>query len=123
MKPFRVEFTDNKLTGNAGLVHLGRFAKKLRLQNILERHISISRGENAKYDVAHYQEGIAPRTQHHPRPAHQGAGPIDHPWLPLDIEAAPGLLFQRAVGTPGKFPDGPLLGLSKTPKAKKQSKR
>ncbi len=51
MKPFRVEFTDNKLTGNAGLVHLGRFAKKLRLQNILERHISISRGENAKYDV------------------------------------------------------------------------
>ena len=51
VKPFRVEFTDNKLTGNAGLVHLGRFAKKLRLQNILERHISISRGENAKYDV------------------------------------------------------------------------
>jgi len=51
VKQFRVEFTDNQLTGNAGLVHLGRFAKKLRLQNILERHISISRGENAKYDV------------------------------------------------------------------------
>jgi len=51
VKPFRVEFTGNKLTGNAGLVHLGRFAKKLGLQNILGRHISISRGENAKYDV------------------------------------------------------------------------
>jgi len=51
VKPFRVEFTDNKLTGNAGLVHLGRFAKKLGLKNILKRHISISRGENATYDV------------------------------------------------------------------------
>ena len=51
MKPFRVEFTDNKLTGNAGLVLLGRFAKKLRLQNVLERHLCISRSENAKYDV------------------------------------------------------------------------
>ena len=51
MKPFRVEFSDNRLTGNAGLVHFGRFAKKLGLRNILDRHISISRGENAKYDV------------------------------------------------------------------------
>ena len=51
MKQFHVEFSDNKLTGNAGLIHLGRFAKKLGLKNILERHLSISRGENAKYDV------------------------------------------------------------------------
>ena len=51
MKHFRVEFSDNKLTGNAGLMHLGRFAKKLGLKNILERHLSISRGENAKYNV------------------------------------------------------------------------
>ena len=51
MKPFRVEFADNKLTGNAGLVHLGRFAKKLGVQEILERRLSISRGENATYDV------------------------------------------------------------------------
>jgi hypothetical protein len=51
VKPFRVEFSDNKLTGNAGLVHLGRFAKKLGLLNILDRHISISRGENARYDA------------------------------------------------------------------------
>jgi hypothetical protein len=32
-------------------VHLGRFAKKLGLLNILDRHISISRGENARYDA------------------------------------------------------------------------
>lgn len=74
-------------------------------------------------DVAHDQEGIAPRTQHHPHLAHQSAGPIDHQWPLLDIEATPGLLFQRAMGKPGQFPDGPLLGLSKTPKAKKQSKK
>jgi Transposase DDE domain group 1 len=51
VKPFRVEFSDNKLTGNAGLVHLGRFAKKLGIQEILERRLSISRGANATYDV------------------------------------------------------------------------
>jgi hypothetical protein len=51
VKHFRVEFSDNKLTGNAGLIHLGRFAKKLGLKNILKRHLSISRGENAKYDL------------------------------------------------------------------------
>ena len=51
MKHFRIEFSDNKLSGNAGLIHLGRFAKKLGLKNILERHLSFSRGENAKYDV------------------------------------------------------------------------
>jgi len=55
VKPFQVEFSDNQLTGNAGLVHLGRFAQKLGLRNILDRHISISRGGNAKYEVA---EGI-----------------------------------------------------------------
>jgi len=51
VKPFRVEFSDNRLTGNAGLVHLGRFAKKLELQKTLERRLSIARGENAKYQV------------------------------------------------------------------------
>jgi hypothetical protein len=52
VETFRVEFSDNKLTGNAGLVQLGRFAKKLGLHNILERNLSISRGHNAKYDIA-----------------------------------------------------------------------
>ncbi len=52
MKLFRVEFSDNRLTGNAGLVHLGRFAQKLDLPNILKRHLSIARGENAAYDLS-----------------------------------------------------------------------
>jgi hypothetical protein len=47
VKPFRVKFSDNKLMGNAGLVHLGRFAKKLGVQEILARRLSTSRGENA----------------------------------------------------------------------------
>ncbi|MDD3581339.1 MAG: hypothetical protein PHW74_09990 [Desulfobacca sp.] len=41
MKPFRVEFTDTKLTVNAVLVQLGRFANELELQNILERRLSL----------------------------------------------------------------------------------
>lgn len=52
MKPFRVEFSDHKLTGNAGLVHLGRFAKKLGLEKTLARRLAIARGENAKYQVS-----------------------------------------------------------------------
>jgi Transposase DDE domain group 1 len=51
VKPFQVEFSDHKLTGSAGLVHLGRFARKLGVQEILARRLSISRGENATYDV------------------------------------------------------------------------
>ncbi len=51
MKPCRVEFSANQLTGNADLVHLGRFANKLGVQSILGRRLSISRGENATYDV------------------------------------------------------------------------
>jgi hypothetical protein len=39
------------LTGNAGLTHLGRFAEKLKLPQILRQHISISRAENARYEV------------------------------------------------------------------------
>jgi hypothetical protein len=65
VKQFRVEFTDNKLTGNAGLVHLGRFAKNLRLQDILERHISISRGENAKYGIGDCENRGAHSHNHH----------------------------------------------------------
>jgi hypothetical protein len=32
MKNVKVEFTEKNLTGNAGLVHVGRFAKKLGLR-------------------------------------------------------------------------------------------
>ena len=51
MKKVKVDFTDQKLTGNAGLVQVGQFAKKLGLEKILERHISIQRGANAEYSV------------------------------------------------------------------------
>lgn len=52
MKTFTVEFTEKNLTGNAGLVHIGRFVKKLRLQRMLEDQITIQRGANARYTPA-----------------------------------------------------------------------
>jgi hypothetical protein len=41
MKTFQVKFTAKNLTGNAGLVHLGKFADKLQLPNTLKKVISI----------------------------------------------------------------------------------
>jgi hypothetical protein len=52
MRRFHVEFSEKNLTGNAGLVHLGRFAEKLGLDKMLQQHISIQRGENATYSPA-----------------------------------------------------------------------
>ena len=52
MKTFQVKFTAKNLTGNAGLVHLGKFAEKLRLPQALKKAISIERGPTANYDVA-----------------------------------------------------------------------
>ena len=52
MRKFTVEFTAKNLTGNAGLTHLGRFAVKLRLQQMLQQRIDIRRGTNAKYSLA-----------------------------------------------------------------------
>jgi hypothetical protein len=49
MKRFTVEFTEKSVTGNAGLVHIGRFIKKLGLQQMLEGHLTIRRGANANY--------------------------------------------------------------------------
>ena len=51
MKKIKVDFTDQKLTGNAGLLQVGQFAKKLGLEKIMERRISIQRGANAEYSV------------------------------------------------------------------------
>ncbi len=51
IKKVKVEFTEKSLTGNAGLVHFGRFAKKLGIKNLLEKHISISRAKNAVYQT------------------------------------------------------------------------
>jgi hypothetical protein len=52
MKNFHVKFTAKNLTGNAGLVHLGKFAEKLQLPKTLKKVISIERGPTANYDVA-----------------------------------------------------------------------
>ena len=52
MIKFRTQFTEKNLTGNAGLVHLGRFAKKLGVDKLLRQHISIQRGETATYGIA-----------------------------------------------------------------------
>ena len=52
MKPVTIEFTDQNLTGHAGLVHFGKFIQKLKLTELLKKHLSISRAANAKYQVA-----------------------------------------------------------------------
>jgi hypothetical protein len=52
MRHFHVKFSAKNLTGNAGLVHLGRFADKLGLPKILKQVISIKRGPNADHNIA-----------------------------------------------------------------------
>ena len=52
MKKFRVEFTAKNLTGNAGLVHFGRFADKLNLPKTIKQIVLIKRGKSAGYSVA-----------------------------------------------------------------------
>lgn len=51
MKDVQVTFTGKNLTGNAGLIHVGRFAKKLGLQDILQESLTLERGANATYPV------------------------------------------------------------------------
>lgn len=50
MRKFHTEFSEKNLTGNAGLLHLGRFAEKLGLHKILDDHITIERAPNADYN-------------------------------------------------------------------------
>jgi hypothetical protein len=52
MRKFHVKFAAKNLTGNAGLVHLGQFANKLQLFDILKQVISIERGHTADYSIA-----------------------------------------------------------------------
>jgi hypothetical protein len=51
MKDVQVTFTGKNLTGNAGLIHIGRFAKKLGVQDILQESLTLERGANATYNV------------------------------------------------------------------------
>jgi hypothetical protein len=52
MRKYHAEFTEQNLTANAGLVHIGQFTKKLGLRTMLEQDISILRGPNAQVSVA-----------------------------------------------------------------------
>ena len=52
MKEVKVDFTEKNLTGNAGVVHFGRFIKKLNLKEILASRIQITRASNADYQVS-----------------------------------------------------------------------
>ena len=51
MKKFKVKLTAKNLTGNAGLVHLGKFAEKWPLSKTLKKVTSIERGHTANYEV------------------------------------------------------------------------
>ena len=52
MRKFHIVFSEKNLTGNAGLLHLGRFAEKLGLAKTLAEHITIKRAPNADYQVS-----------------------------------------------------------------------
>jgi len=52
MKNVEVKFTGKHLTGNAGLIHIGRFANQIGLQSILEEKLTLQRAANATYQVA-----------------------------------------------------------------------
>ena len=52
MRKYYVTFTEKNLTGNAGLVHLGRFAEKLGIQKMLDKIITIERAPTANYRVS-----------------------------------------------------------------------
>jgi len=52
MRKYYTTFSEKNLTGNAGLVHLGRFAEKLGLAKMIERTLTIQRGVNADYQAA-----------------------------------------------------------------------
>ena len=52
MNKVKIEFSEKKLTRNAGLVNVGRFIDKLNLPAILSSKISITRGNNAVYSIS-----------------------------------------------------------------------
>jgi hypothetical protein len=52
MKKFHTHFTEKNLTGNAGLLNLGKFAEKLGLSTILDNQLTIKRAPNAEYQAS-----------------------------------------------------------------------
>ena len=69
MRKFHTEFTAKNITGNAGLLLLGKFAEKLGLQKMLGKHISIERAPQATYSVQDaimiFMFGVFGRSQAH----------------------------------------------------------
>lgn len=51
MRRFHTHFSEKNLTGNAGLVNLGKFSEKLGLPKILSDHLTIKRGDSAEYQA------------------------------------------------------------------------
>ena len=51
MRKYHTIFSEKKLTGNAGLLNIGRFAEKLGLENILKKYVTIKRAPNADYQI------------------------------------------------------------------------
>lgn len=51
MRKYFVTFSEKNLTGNAGLLHLGRFAEKLGLGEMLRKTLTIERAPNADYQA------------------------------------------------------------------------
>ncbi len=49
MRTVHSQFNEKNLTGNAGLTLFGKFAKKIKLSNILENNVSIARSPQAEY--------------------------------------------------------------------------
>lgn len=52
MRTFHTQFTEKRLTGNAGLVHVGRFVEKLKLKKTIDKKVSIIRAANSDYSVS-----------------------------------------------------------------------
>ena len=52
MRKYFVAFSEKNLTGNAGLLHVGRFAEKLGLGEMLRKTLTIERAPNADYQAA-----------------------------------------------------------------------
>ena len=52
MRKFQTRFTEKRVTGNAGLIHIGRFMDKLKLQATIAKKVTITRGPNSNYSVS-----------------------------------------------------------------------
>src|SRR5208337_1760671 len=52
-------FSEQRLTGRAGLIMIARFARKLGMGEIIDQTVHVERGTNARYTVGMILTGIA----------------------------------------------------------------